>query len=146
MRKYWIKKALASLYRLIFWYYIGVGYGGNAQNDIYCKGAWLAESPRTVFTNGFRNFTLCSGLLRNSLTFWDTKIQEHALSHTYSCNTLYRFGFQGQPPFISYNDPSPFAVTYIGFLTPYPTYLYFPEGLVDPYFPTSLETRSKINL
>ncbi|ROT62157.1 hypothetical protein C7M84_020006, partial [Penaeus vannamei] len=76
-----------------------------------------------IRTKNFQNFTLywCDGQIRVSAPGWGT--------------------------FISYNDRYPIPVQSMGFNmpngNPY-SHLFFPHNLVDPYFPTSLETGGRL--
>ncbi|XP_042876720.1 uncharacterized protein LOC122256245 [Penaeus japonicus] len=102
-------------------YYFILGGWSNTQSILKNRGTQVvtASTPQ-LMTNDFQNFTL----------HW--------------CNGQIRVRLQGGNDFISWDDPSPFVVRTIGFHIPSHdnSHLFFPHNLVDPYFPTSVETGS----
>ncbi|XP_042893038.1 uncharacterized protein LOC122267116 [Penaeus japonicus] len=100
-------------------YYIILGGWSNTQSILDSRGTRIvtASTPQLMI-NDFQNFTL----------HW--------------CNGQIRVRLQDGNDFISWDDPTPFVVRTIGFHIPSHdnSHLFFPHNLVDPYFPTSVET------
>ncbi|XP_063601923.1 uncharacterized protein LOC134778034 [Penaeus indicus] len=101
-------------------YYFILGGWGNTQSILDRDGTrMVTAATEGLCTNNYQNFTLywCNGNIRVSLT--------------------------GVSTFIAWDDPAPFTVNTLGFRMPYTdghAHIFFPHNLVDPYFPTSVET------
>ena len=93
------------------------------------------------------NINYCYYLYSRSILYFcsDFKNMSHRLLMLFILQFIHRFGYQGEPPFLSYDDLSPFEANYIWFRT-YDADGFaefsFPNNLVDSYFPTSIETKS----
>ncbi|XP_042893039.1 uncharacterized protein LOC122267117 [Penaeus japonicus] len=101
-------------------YFFIIGGWGNTQSILDRDGTRLITvTTNGILTNTYQNFTLhwCSGYIR--------------------------LGLEGVSPFIAWDDPSPFTVNTLGFMMDHssgPAHIFFPHNLVDPYFPTNIET------